>query len=144
MAVASRPLYTHKQVGKIVYRRMFTEWRSRDPPSVSVLSFVCLSAFASQVVEFLSRNFEEPRWRAAAEKNAYRLVQQRRYHLAAAFFILAKKFRVSRERVLYVSKEDGNDRLAAPLYCCLLLCIQILRRQETLGRGVGIRRPPVS
>lgn len=56
-----------------------------------LLPLLCM---VPQVVEFLSRNFEEPRWRAAAEKNAYRLVQQRRYHLAAAFFILAKKTRV--------------------------------------------------
>ncbi|PFH33093.1 hypothetical protein BESB_082920 [Besnoitia besnoiti] len=47
----------------------------------------------TKVVEFLSRDFSDPRAQAAAEKNAYKLVQQRRYHLALAFFILAKKIR---------------------------------------------------
>ncbi|CBZ53280.1 AGAP010490-PA, related [Neospora caninum Liverpool] len=46
-----------------------------------------------KVVEFLSRDFGDPRWQAAAEKNAYKLVQQRRYHLALAFFILARQIR---------------------------------------------------
>ncbi|KEP59858.1 UNVERIFIED_CONTAM: hypothetical protein HHA_230000 [Hammondia hammondi] len=46
-----------------------------------------------KVVEFLSRDFSDPRWQAAAEKNAYKLVQQRRYHLALAFFILARQIR---------------------------------------------------
>ncbi|KFH17574.1 RAVE 1 carboxy-terminal protein, partial [Toxoplasma gondii MAS] len=45
------------------------------------------------VVEFLSRDFSDPRSQAAAEKNAYKLVQQRRYHLALAFFILARQIR---------------------------------------------------
>ncbi|ESS35681.1 RAVE 1 carboxy-terminal protein [Toxoplasma gondii VEG] len=46
-----------------------------------------------KVVEFLSRDFSDPRSQAAAEKNAYKLVQQRRYHLALAFFILARQIR---------------------------------------------------
>lgn len=45
-----------------------------------------------QVVEFLSQNFDEERWRAAAVKNAYALVRQRRPELAVAFFLLGGAF----------------------------------------------------
>ncbi|KAF8456637.1 RAVE protein 1 C terminal-domain-containing protein [Terfezia claveryi] len=39
--------------------------------------------------KFLSNNFDEPRWRTAAKKNAYALLGKQRYEYAAAFFLLA-------------------------------------------------------
>lgn len=39
--------------------------------------------------KLLSNNFSEPRWKSAAERNAYALLSKRRYIYAAAFFLLA-------------------------------------------------------
>ncbi|KIV94793.1 hypothetical protein PV10_02525 [Exophiala mesophila] len=39
-------------------------------------------------LKLLSNDFEEPRWRATALKNAYALISKRRFHYAAAFFLL--------------------------------------------------------
>ncbi|KAH6604963.1 hypothetical protein Trco_006670 [Trichoderma cornu-damae] len=40
---------------------------------------------------FLAHDFEEPRWRTAALKNAYALLSKRRFKYAAAFFLLADR-----------------------------------------------------
>ncbi|KAH9984643.1 WD repeat-containing protein [Russula compacta] len=40
------------------------------------------------MVQFLSNDFAQPRWRTAALKNAYALLGKRRFEYAAAFFIL--------------------------------------------------------
>ncbi|EXJ82790.1 hypothetical protein A1O3_06605 [Capronia epimyces CBS 606.96] len=40
-------------------------------------------------MKFLANNFNEPRWKAAALKNAYALLSKRRFQYAAAFFLLA-------------------------------------------------------
>ncbi|KAK0732669.1 RAVE protein 1 C terminal-domain-containing protein [Apiosordaria backusii] len=39
--------------------------------------------------KFLANNFEDPKWRTAALKNAYALMSKRRFEYAAAFFLLA-------------------------------------------------------
>ncbi|KXX74066.1 Regulator of V-ATPase in vacuolar membrane protein 1 [Madurella mycetomatis] len=38
---------------------------------------------------FLANNFDDPKWRTAALKNAYALMSKRRFQYAAAFFLLA-------------------------------------------------------
>ncbi|TGZ83117.1 WD40 repeat-like protein [Ascodesmis nigricans] len=43
----------------------------------------------ASTLKFLSNNFDEPRWRTAALKNAYALLAKHRYEYAAAFFLLA-------------------------------------------------------
>ncbi|KAK4101351.1 hypothetical protein N658DRAFT_471083 [Parathielavia hyrcaniae] len=40
-------------------------------------------------LRFLANNFEDPKWRTAALKNAYALMSKRRFEYAAAFFLLA-------------------------------------------------------
>ncbi|KAH9996446.1 RAVE protein 1 C terminal-domain-containing protein [Russula vinacea] len=40
------------------------------------------------MLQFLSNDFTQPRWRTAALKNAYALLSKRRFEYAAAFFIL--------------------------------------------------------
>ncbi|KAL2410541.1 Regulator of V-ATPase in vacuolar membrane protein 1 [Exophiala dermatitidis] len=40
-------------------------------------------------MKFLAHNFNEPRWKEAALKNAYALLSKRRFQYAAAFFLLA-------------------------------------------------------
>ena len=42
-------------------------------------------------MKLLSNNFEEPRWKTAALKNAYALLGKRRFAYAASFFLLADK-----------------------------------------------------
>ncbi|KAK4119990.1 hypothetical protein N657DRAFT_666376 [Parathielavia appendiculata] len=43
----------------------------------------------SATLRFLANNFEDPKWRTAALKNAYALMSKRRFEYAAAFFLLA-------------------------------------------------------
>lgn len=43
----------------------------------------------NKMIAFLSKDFSIPRWRAAAAKNAYVLLSQRRFLFAATFFMLA-------------------------------------------------------
>lgn len=38
--------------------------------------------------EFLNQNFNEPRWKNAANKNAYALLGKKNYETSAGFFIL--------------------------------------------------------
>jgi hypothetical protein len=45
------------------------------------------------LVKFLANDFEHERWKTAAQKNAYVLLSKQRYHLAAAFFLLADQLR---------------------------------------------------
>jgi len=40
-------------------------------------------------LRFLANNFDDPKWRTAALKNAYALMGKRRFEYAAAFFLLA-------------------------------------------------------
>ncbi|EEH44592.2 uncharacterized protein PADG_00881 [Paracoccidioides brasiliensis Pb18] len=47
----------------------------------------------SATQRLLSNNFNEPRWRTAALKNAYALLGKRRFEYAAAFFLLADHLR---------------------------------------------------
>ncbi|ROT43356.1 regulator of V-ATPase in vacuolar membrane protein [Sodiomyces alkalinus F11] len=42
-------------------------------------------------LRLLSNNFDDPRWRTAALKNAYALLSKRRFEYAAAFFLLADR-----------------------------------------------------
>ncbi|OAP59438.1 hypothetical protein AYL99_06736 [Fonsecaea erecta] len=39
-------------------------------------------------MKLLANNFDDPRWKASALKNAYALLSRRRFHYAAAFFLL--------------------------------------------------------
>ncbi|XP_053993904.1 uncharacterized protein LOC128884495 [Hylaeus volcanicus] len=52
-----------------------------------------------QIVNFLMQDFQSPKWRAAASKNAYSLLQKRRYQLAVGFFILSQEYQEALNRV---------------------------------------------
>lgn len=41
-----------------------------------------------KMIHFLQNDFGQPRWRSAAQKNAFALLSQRRFEMAAAFFLL--------------------------------------------------------
>ncbi|CAG8733198.1 6725_t:CDS:2, partial [Dentiscutata heterogama] len=45
------------------------------------------------MLKFLSNNFDEPKWKTAALKNAYVLLGKQRYEYAAAFFLLGDKLK---------------------------------------------------
>ncbi|CAG8765782.1 5603_t:CDS:2, partial [Acaulospora colombiana] len=45
------------------------------------------------MLKFLSNNFDEPRWKTAALKNAYVLLGKQRYEYAAAFFLLGDRLK---------------------------------------------------
>lgn len=58
---------------------------------------------------FLSNNFDEPRWRTAALKNAYALMGKRRFEYAAAFFLLAGALK---DAISVLSNQLGDMQLA--------------------------------
>ena len=58
---------------------------------------------------FLQNNFEDPRWRTAALKNAYALMGKRRFEYAAAFFLLAGALK---DAVSVLSNQLGDTQLA--------------------------------
>ncbi|KAF2403852.1 hypothetical protein EJ06DRAFT_488764 [Trichodelitschia bisporula] len=59
--------------------------------------------------KFLSNNFQEPRWKTAALKNAYALMGKRRFEYAAAFFLLAGNLK---DAVSVLSNQHGDLQLA--------------------------------
>lgn len=58
---------------------------------------------------FLANNFDEPRWRSAALKNAYALMSKRRFEYAAAFFLLAGALK---DAVSVLNNQLGDMQLA--------------------------------
>ena len=85
-----------------VGRTEFTKGEDRDPIDCS-LYYLALHKKAvlqglwrmtigvrekENTMKLLARNFTEPRWKASALKNAYALLSRRRFHYAAAFFLL--------------------------------------------------------
>merc|ERR1719426_48535 len=75
--------------------------RKRDPHDcalfylalnkINVLSGLCRATQNTKLGDFLKRDFNQEANRVAALKNAYALLGQHRYELAAAFFLLARK-----------------------------------------------------
>ncbi|QDS72950.1 hypothetical protein FKW77_008419 [Venturia effusa] len=59
--------------------------------------------------KFLANNFDEPRWRTAALKNAYALMGKRRFEYAAAFFLLGGNLK---DAVTILSNQLGDTQLA--------------------------------
>ena len=55
--------------------------------------------------EFLNQNFNEPRWKNAASKNAYALLSKKNYEPSAGFFILGGFLSVkSRIHYFFINK----------------------------------------
>jgi hypothetical protein len=89
-----------RQVAECIAKHAFVK-SGRDPYScflfyvllgkVSLLSGLFRMKRDMKMADFLAKDFYIPRWGAAAIKNASKLMQQRRYELAAAFFILGGK-----------------------------------------------------
>ncbi|OEH78917.1 hypothetical protein cyc_08375 [Cyclospora cayetanensis] len=76
-----------------------------------------------RVAEFLQSDFSDNRWRLAAERNAFRLLTQRRPFLALAFFAIAKKLAVLlRLRVLCVPAGWKCCRILKDTQLALFLC----------------------
>ncbi|KAN0060250.1 regulator of (H+)-ATPase in vacuolar membrane [Thecaphora frezii] len=85
-----------------VARAQFIVGEDRDPVKCSLLYFalgkpkVVLGLWKQAVwhpeqkkmLQFLSKDFSQDRWKTAAQKNAFALLSQRRYEFAASFFLL--------------------------------------------------------
>lgn len=85
-----------------VARAQFTKQEDRNPIDSSLLYFALGKKTVVQglwrtaigirerdnTLKLLAHNFEEPRWRQTAVKNAYALLSKRRFEYAAAFFLL--------------------------------------------------------
>ncbi|KAF2458784.1 RAVE protein 1 C terminal-domain-containing protein [Lineolata rhizophorae] len=63
----------------------------------------------TQTHKLLQNNFNEPRWRTAALKNAYALLGKHRYEYAAAFFLLAGQLK---DAVNVLATQVGDTQLA--------------------------------
>lgn len=64
---------------------------------------------ATKQAEFLLRDFDQPRHQEAASKNAFVLLGQHRYKLAAAFFVLGRRFK---DAASVCAVEMGDVQLA--------------------------------
>ena len=76
----------------------------------NVLLGLYRSCSDTKLVGFLSRDFEEEKNRVAAAKNAYALLGQHRFRLAAAFFLLACNLK---EAVSVLKQKEPDGQLAA-------------------------------
>lgn len=90
-----------------VARAQFMSGEDRDPVRCSLLYFalgkrkVVLGLWRQAVwhpeqkkmLQFLSHDFDEERWKTAAQKNAFALLSQRRYEFAASFFMLGESLK---------------------------------------------------
>ncbi|CAG8465420.1 9171_t:CDS:10, partial [Scutellospora calospora] len=98
---------TVRQQMEIIARNHYMQKEEKDPTDCS-LFYMALrkkklllglwktaNSHKEQAVmlKFLSNNFEEPRWKTAASKNAYALLGKQRYEYAAAFFLLSDKLK---------------------------------------------------
>ncbi len=90
-----------------VARAQFMSSEDRDPVKCSLLYFALGKRKVVQglwrqavwhpeqkkMLQFLSKDFDEDRWKTAAQKNAFALLSQRRYEFAASFFMLGESLR---------------------------------------------------
>lgn len=102
-----RNLQALRSQAEAVARAQFMSAEDRDPVKCSLLYFALGKRKVVQglwrqavwhpeqkkMLQFLSHDFDEERWRIAAQKNAFALLSQRRYEFAASFFMLGESLR---------------------------------------------------
>lgn len=69
-----------------------------------------------KVYELLINDFNEPRWKTAAEKNAMILMSKKNYMLSIAFFLLANNLRSA----IQVAISRLNDPIFGLLLCRII------------------------
>lgn len=69
----------------------------------------------NKMIGFLSNDFNEDRWRTAAQKNAFVLLGQKRYTMAISFFLLGG----SLDDAIAVTLDHLKDLMLAILFCRL-------------------------
>ncbi|PWY97308.1 hypothetical protein BCV70DRAFT_202960 [Testicularia cyperi] len=98
---------TLRTQAEAVARAQFMTGEDRDPVKCSLLYFALGKRKVVQglwkqavwhpeqkkMLQFLSHDFDEERWKSAAQKNAFALLSQRRYEFAASFFMLGDSLR---------------------------------------------------
>jgi hypothetical protein len=65
----------------------------RRPPAPRRRGSRALLTRCAQVLEFLSNDFNQDRWKKAAVKNAFAALKAQKYEVAVAFFILGERTR---------------------------------------------------
>ncbi|CED84427.1 RAVE (regulator of V-ATPase assembly) complex subunit RAV1/DMX protein, WD repeat superfamily [Phaffia rhodozyma] len=120
---------------EVIARNEFMRGEDRDPTTCSLFYFALRKSKLVQglwkqaawhpeqkmMLKFLGNNFDEPRWKTAALKNAFALMAKQRHAYAAAFFLLGDSLKdavnvcikqlddfqlaVTLARIM----EDGND-----------------------------------
>jgi len=66
-----------------------------------------------KIYNFMLNDFTKPRWKNAAKKNGYKLLQLKKYKLCACFFLLAERL----EDCLQIILEKFQDVQLALLIC---------------------------
>ncbi|KAF7320375.1 WD repeat protein [Mycena kentingensis (nom. inval.)] len=111
---------------EVIARNEFMAGDARDPVACSLYYFALgkiklvhglwrQSAWhkeQSAMLNFLSNDFSQPRWRTAALKNAFALLSKRRFEYAAAFFLLGGALQ---DAVNVCLKQLGDFQLAVAL-----------------------------
>lgn len=87
---------------EVIARNQYMAGDNRDPTACSLFYFAlgkiklvyglwrqaAWHKEHAQMLKFLNNDFTQPRWRTAAQKNAFALLSKRRFEYAAAFFLL--------------------------------------------------------
>lgn len=108
---------------EVVARNIYTNSEDRNPVPCSlyymalkkkaVLAGLWRMAMGNKekvtTQKFLGNNFDEPRWRTAALKNAYALMGKHRFEYAAAFFLLGGNLK---DAVSVLDNQLGDTQLA--------------------------------
>ncbi|UZJ51119.1 hypothetical protein CBS101457_000439 [Exobasidium rhododendri] len=96
-----------RSLAEKVAQQQFSSQEERNPTSCSLLYFALgkqklvwnlwrqsfWHADQKKMLQFLSNDFTLPRWQSAALKNAFALLSQRRFEMAASFFLLGNSLR---------------------------------------------------
>ncbi|KAH9944024.1 RAVE protein 1 C terminal-domain-containing protein [Epithele typhae] len=111
---------------EVVARNQYMAGDNRDPSACSLLYFALgkvklVHGLWRQAVwhkeqqamlKFLNNDFTQPRWRTAAQKNAFALLSKRRFEYAAAFFLLGGSLK---DAITVCLKNIGDWQLAVAL-----------------------------
>ncbi|KAI1793966.1 RAVE protein 1 C terminal-domain-containing protein [Ganoderma leucocontextum] len=111
---------------EVIARNEYMAGDNRDPTACSLFYFALGKAKLVHglwrqaawhkeqqvMLKFLNNDFNEPRWRTAAQKNAFALLSKRRFEYAAAFFLLGGSLK---DAVSVCLKNVGDWQLAVAL-----------------------------
>lgn len=117
---------TLKSYFETIARNLYMAGEDRDPTVCSLFYFalgkvrLALGLWRQAawhpdhgvMVKFLANDFDQPRWKTAALKNAFALLGKRRFEMAAAFFLLGGSLR---DAISVCLKQMGDFQLAVAI-----------------------------